>query len=483
MAKRTGTALADLLIGTLDDDVLLGLAGDDTLQGGAGADRLYGGAGADLLEGGAGNDPFTFDEHDTVIGGGGLDTVRVTGPGRALNLRAIPPERLTGIDVIELAGTDRDVLSLNAARVRALSETHQLRVEGDDGDYIVAEYGWRGRGTVVIAGETYERFTKDGATLLVDPSLTFDFGIDLRTLNSSRGVEFEGFNRLDSLGESVAVVGDVNGDGFDDFVLGVYGGDGIAESRTDAGESYVIFGKANGLDNVDLASLESGQGFRIIGASFSDRAGQEVSAAGDVNGDGFDDILIGAGHADGVDELRGGSGETYVIFGHRAGFSTIDLGTMSSARGIRIYGEHPADSSGSVLSNAGDINGDGFADLLIGASGVDGARGTYSGAAYVVFGSADGLTDLGLAALPADNGFRIGSGGSVSVGGALAGVGDFNGDGFDEFVIGDPSDPTTAGKGSVHVRHSRQTGGLQRSGSRQSKRNSNIRYFEGESLE
>ncbi|MCP4306559.1 MAG: hypothetical protein GY788_17155, partial [bacterium] len=163
--------------------------------------------------------------------------------------------------------------------------------------------------------------------------------------------------------------------------------------------AYVVFGSGSGFGSdvggrqvIDLTSLSASEGFIIQGDEGSDRAGYIVSSAGDVNGDGFDDLIIGAPLGD-----DGGSfaGEAYVVFGTDAGFGTpdlasrqvIDLTNLSAAQGFIIQGDEGSDRAGWSVSSAGDVNGDGFDDLIVGAPfGDDG--GTYAGEAYVVFGGA-----------------------------------------------------------------------------------------------
>src|SRR5262249_41713163 len=113
-----------------------------------------------------------------------------------------------------------------------------------------------------------------------------------------------------------ASAGDVNGDGLDDLIIGAHRED--ANGRVDAGAAYVIFGKAGGLSNANLANLAPSDGFRIIGAAAGDNTGYSVSSAGDFNGDGFADILVGAPDADPNGSTRGGS--VYVIYGKASGF-------------------------------------------------------------------------------------------------------------------------------------------------------------------
>ena len=130
-----------------------------------------------------------------------------------------------------------------------------------------------------------------------------------------------------------------------------------------------------------------------------------VAGAGDVNGDGFADLIVGAF---GADPNGGNSGATYVVFGKASGFaSSLELSALDGSDGFRINGEAASDISGRSVASAGDVNGDGFADLIIGAYAAD-PDGSCSGACYVVFGKASGFaSSLELSALDGTNGFQI----------------------------------------------------------------------------
>jgi hypothetical protein len=167
----------------------------------------------------------------------------------------------------------------------------------------------------------------------------------------------------------------VNGDGIADIVLGAPAAESGAEERT--GESYVVFGKADwaGAPVLDVAGLDGSNGFRLIGADADDLSGSSVSSAGDVNGDGFDDLVIGAPYA-------GSGGNAYVVYGKEswAGTSVLDLGALDGSNGFVLIGDGNYDLTGLSVSSAGDVNKDGFDDLVIGAPGA------YEGRSYVVFG-------------------------------------------------------------------------------------------------
>ena len=146
---------------------------------------------------------------------------------------------------------------------------------------------------------------------------------------------------------------------------------------------------------IDLVNVALGVGgFVIHGADVGDESGYSVSSAGDVNGDGFDDLIIGAPDADGPGAAPGtrpGAGDSYVVFGSGTGFpAAIDLVNVAAGiGGFVVHGADADDQSGSSVSSAGDINGDGFDDLIIGAYRADGPGtppGTrnYAGGSYVI---------------------------------------------------------------------------------------------------
>jgi Ca2+-binding RTX toxin-like protein len=258
----------------------------------------------------------------------------------------------------------------------------------------------------------------------------------LASLDGSNGFRINGAAAGDRAGGSVSQAGDVNGDGFDDVIIGAAGAS--PGSRAGAGAAYVVFGSDAGFDaSLTLADLDGTNGFRLSGVDAGDAMGSSVAGAGDINGDGIDDIIVGAPL--GESGSRQSTGETYVVFGSTSAFSAdFDLSTLNGTNGFTISGDIKDYAIGLKVSSAGDVNGDGVDDLLISApyNDVGGTRSV--GSCYVVFGSDGGLpANLLLSQLDGSNGFRInGATPKDLFGTSISRAGDINGDGIDDILVG-----------------------------------------------
>jgi hypothetical protein len=277
--------------------------------------------------------------------------------------------------------------------------------------------------------------------------------IDTATTIVPEGLKIWGAAAGDNWG-FVSGAGDINTDGIDDFVVG--GSRFSPPSRTWAGAAVVIFGKTSGWADIDLASFTSGSaGFWIWGAAAGDNCGFSVGSAGDVNGDGSDDLIVGCHAASPLSRLRAGT--SYVVFGHTTAFTTMDLSTFSTGTvGFRIFGPADSDHTGASVSGGGDLNGDGYGDIIIGANLYDGTGDrTDCGAAYVIFGhsAATAFSDIDLTALSSSQGFRItGAMANDRLGGSVSRAGDFNHDGYGDIIVG-----SEASKAVVIFGHSNLT--------------------------
>jgi len=214
---------------------------------------------------------------------------------------------------------------------------------------------------------------------------------------------FTGFAASDQFGYSVSSAGDVNGDGYKDIIIGAPFNDA---GGTNTGRAYIYFGGSIINSGVDLI---------LTGLAAGDQFGFTVSTAGDVNGDGYSDVIVGAPLNDAIGS---NAGRAYVYFGGSIMNNTAD---------VILSGAAANDQFGTSVSFAGDFNGDGFGDLIAGAN-LNDAGGSNAGRAYIYFGGStmNNVVDLTLNGLAVSDQFGI----SVST------AGDINGDGYGDVIVG-----------------------------------------------
>ena len=354
----------------------------------------------------------------------------------------------------------------------SVSNLEDINGDGVD-DFIVGAYAADPNG-LNDAGEAYVIFGKGTGSTWQDVDLRSSGG---NFVTGTTGFKIQGGAGDDYLGSSASNLGDINGDGIDDFIVGAFAAD--PNGLSEAGEAYVIFGKGTGSAWTDLhlrptasgGNFVTGtNGFKIIGGAVGDWLGYSVSNLGDINGDGIDDFIVGAYAAD--PNGLNAAGEAYVIFGKGVGSAWTDLDLRPTAsggnfvtgtNGFKIQGGARGDALGYSVSNLGDINGDGIDDFIVGAYWADPNGLNAAGEAYVIFGKPMGQawSDIDLRPtasggnfVTGSTGFKIqGRDGNDYLGYSVSNLGDINGDGIDDFIVGarqaDPNGLSAAGEAYV----------------------------------
>lgn len=264
----------------------------------------------------------------------------------------------------------------------------------------------------------------------------------------------------DALGRSVAFIGDVNGDGHPDMLVGASSDEGSSLGSM----AFVVFGTvAGGLPaNLDVTSINGSNGFALGMAQAGARLGYSMAALGDINGDGDPDFALGAPFANAGSgaTVRHDVGKVFVIFGRASTNpfpASLDLDTLAAGDGFVVAGLSDDDRLGHALAAAGDFDGDGRPDLLVGSLS---ATANAANTAWIVLGRATFPASVNLASLTtAGEGFRFDAGSHQDFSRAVAGIGDMDADGKADLAIGAPAATSSiSGKGNagrVYVVHGR----------------------------
>jgi hypothetical protein len=486
-----GTDGADALTGNGNANVMIGGRGKDTIAGNGGEDVILGAQGDDVLA----ISDFSFQR---LIGGTGLDTLRLDGSSRTLDLPSISDTKVQSIERIDLNGSGNN-LTLNGLELANISDdANTLTVFGDATNTVSADF--TGLGFTVSPDTGFTEYANGVLTLRVDNDVdqsgivTDDFSADTTTTGmvavggSATGeitvgnIDKDWFRVSLQAGQAykIDLEGAPTGAGTltDPYLRGIYDSSGTYTGFRDndsgvgrnaqvtftapaTGDYFLEAGAAGSADtgtyrlsvtqiSIELSALDGTNGTTLRGIDALDRAGAAVAMAGDLNADGYDDAVIGAFGADPGGVSR--AGETYVVFGGPGGFpATIPLGSLNGSNGFRLDGVARDDFSGGPVAPAGDVNGDGVDDLIIGAAGVSIGGAEDTGAAYVVFGRSGGFSAaLDLDALNGSNGFRLhGVDGDDEAGFWVDTAGDINADGLADLIIGAPGAANDAGEAYV----------------------------------
>ncbi|MDW8141174.1 MAG: FG-GAP-like repeat-containing protein, partial [Candidatus Bipolaricaulota bacterium] len=333
----------------------------------------------------------------------------------------------TGSVVLDIADLNQDVTIFGANAKDFLTDFNAIAVGDLNGD---------GLGDLILgdpAADVEEGNRRDaGKVYVIFGRAGFESVYDLARLHADMMVQ--GARPGDQLGSSVAV-GDVNGDGRLDLIIGAMGADGpdgVEPRRRDAGAVYVIYGRPSHNKIYDI--LDGDQDLTVHGERPGDRLGYSVTS-GDLNGDGIPDLMMGAIDADGARNDKPNSGHVYVIFGSTSLPRTIDLARRNAD--FTLYGRNELDQLSNALAS-GDVNNDGFDDLIAAAHQADGPGNgrNNSGEVYIVFGKATLPASLDLAKKSPDVHIYAANPGDAL--GVSVALGDVNGDGTLDLVMGAP---------------------------------------------
>ena len=365
-----------------------------------------------------GNHIFTITANDGKGGNASLDvTITVDDSNADIALNT-----LNGIGGIRITGRDKSEAGWTGWDVAAIGD-----VNGDGFDDMLVGAAWTNHNDRFYSGSAYIVFGQSG---------NFDSVIDLDSLDGSNGFAIHGSSAYDIFTEAVDGAGDVNGDGYDDIIIGAPLDD--PHGVVNAGSAYLIYGQSSFAAHINIDNTDDYQGRQLYGNQYQSRIGFAVSDAGDVNGDGIADYAISSPRVD--NNVGSDVGESYIIYGHAdIQQDMVNLSDLSHDAGFTIIGGGHYHLSGYDIASAGDFNGDGIDDLLVNAVNATSPNNQEAaGKSYVIYGKKGGYNhDIDLSQLTSDIGFAIN--GRINydyLGYSLDGIGDINGDGYDDIALG-----------------------------------------------
>ncbi len=323
-----------------------------------------------------------------------------------------------GLIVVEVSVANAEVKSQGSGAVFMQGEKMVAQVHSV---FVLDARGTKREGRVEVSGSKL-LFT-------VDPSgLVYPLTIDpLYDGTPDRVVES---NQADAkFGVSVASAGDVNGDGYSDIIVGApYYNNG----QTDEGAVFIYHGSASGIGTTYARMLESNQANAYFGYS--------VSSAGDVNGDGYSDIIVGANYYTNGETYEGA---VFIYHGSASGIGTTYARMLESNQAGAYFGYS--------VSSAGDVNGDGYGDVIVGATDYDNGQ-TDEGAVFIYHGSASGIGTTYARMLELNQA-------NAQFGWSVASGGDVNGDGYSDIIVGVPYyNNGQSEEGAVFIYHGSASG-------------------------
>lgn len=307
----------------------------------------------------------------------------------------------------------------------------------DDADQASAFFGFSVACAGDINGDGYSDIMVGAPSYHAnDAGRVFFYYGSVTGLGTTFNVTLDGPNQsLAEFGTSVAPAGDVNGDGYSDIIIGAQYFDGVGFN--DEGGAFTYHGSADGLSPVPNSTPDDAD-------QTSAGLGIAVAGAGDVNGDGYSDVIVGAYL---FDNGVGDEGKALVYHGSATGLPATPNSSPNGSNQFFSY-------FGVSVAGAGDVNADGYSDVVIGANKYDDGGNTDEGAAFVYYGSPTGLGATYNSILDDANQANAGFGSSVSC------AGDVNKDGFSDLIVGAPgmTDGGNANEGLAYVYHGSATG-------------------------